>query len=160
MSELTTFTLKLAFKRNLQMNIIQDNDMLYEVFLDTRLLEIPSLIQQYCYHCLSDMTDNVYFVWDKNQWREWTSKGCIKTFLTQTILRDGQLKMAIEKKCNVESFCYICSKAEPASTASDIFYWDQKDKTWGRTIGNQPTQGKRTQKIVSRNQYLAKIFGV
>jgi hypothetical protein len=106
------------------------------------------------------MTDNVYFVWDKNQWREWTSKGCIKTFLTQTILRDGQLKMAIEKKCNVESFCYICSKAEPASTASDIFYWDQKDKTWGRTIGNQPTQGKRTQKIVSRNQYLAKIFGV
>jgi len=32
MSEPTTFTLKLAFKRNLQMNIIQDNDILYEVF--------------------------------------------------------------------------------------------------------------------------------
>jgi len=160
MSKLTTFTLKVGFKRNLQMNIIQDNDILYEVFQDTRLLDIPSLIQQFCYHCLSDMTDNVYFVWDKNQWREWASNGCIKTFLTQTILRDGQLKTAIEKKSNVCFFSYVCREAEPACTANDIFYWDEEDKTWGRIIGSRLTPAKVTQKSVSRNQYLARIFGV
>ena len=161
MSGLGTFTLKLGFKRNLQMNIIADNDILYEVFPDTRLLEIPFLIKRYCYHCLSNMTDNVYFVWDKNQWREWTSKGCTKTFLTQTILHDGQLKIAIEKKCNVDSFSYVCSELEPACTANDIFYWDKKDKTWGRIIGSTFTGPLRgDQKTVSRNEYLKRILGV
>jgi len=68
--------------------------------------------------------------------------------------------MAIEKKCVVDCVFDVFAKPEVACTARDIFYWDNKDETWGRIAGSQLTQDTCVQKTVSETQYLSIIFGV
>jgi len=123
MSIIDTFTLKMGFKRDLQMKSFADSEIFYDIFENVQLLDLPPLIKQY----FSNMTRNTYFVWDKDEWSEWTSRRCIRTFFKEIILRDGQLKVAIEKKFSVECKFDIRGKLEKACTANSIFYWYEED---------------------------------